>query len=90
MRIGSNGLQMVRAGRAALLLCLLQAVWVAACASQPVVPTDYAAARERMVEELAAPGRGIKNRLVLNAMSTVPRHEFYLSLCASLRIVTSR
>jgi protein-L-isoaspartate(D-aspartate) O-methyltransferase len=72
----SNGLHVVRAGRAPLLLCLLQAVWVGACASQPAMPTDYSAARERMVEELAAPGRGIKNRLVLNAMNTVPRHEF--------------
>jgi protein-L-isoaspartate(D-aspartate) O-methyltransferase len=72
----SNGLHVVRAGRAPLLLCLLQAVWLGACASQPVVPTDYSAARERMVEELAAPGRGIKNRLVLKAMNTVPRHEF--------------
>jgi protein-L-isoaspartate(D-aspartate) O-methyltransferase len=59
-----------------MLLCLLQAVWVGACASQPVVLTDYSAARERMVEELATPGRGIKNRLVLNAMNTVLRHEF--------------
>jgi protein-L-isoaspartate(D-aspartate) O-methyltransferase len=74
--LGSNGLHVVRAGRVSLLLCLLQAVWAAACASQPVVPTDYSAARERMVEELAAPGRGITNRLVLNAMNKVPRHEF--------------
>jgi len=74
--LSSNGLHLVRAGRTALLLCLLQAVWVGACASQPVVLTDYSAARERMVEELAAPGRGIKNRLVLNAMNTVLRHEF--------------
>jgi hypothetical protein len=74
--LSSNGLHVVRAGRTALLLCLLQAVWVGACASQPVVPTDYSAARERMVEELAAPGRGIKNHFVLNAVNTVPRHEF--------------
>ena len=88
--LGSNGLHVVRAGRVSLLLCLLQAVWAAACASQPVVLTDYSAARERMVEELAAPGRGIKNRLVLNAMNTVLAMSLYLSLCASLRIVTSR
>ena len=72
----SDGLHVVRAGRAPLLLWLLQAVWVTCSASQPVMPTDYSAARERMVEELSAPGRGIKNRLVLNAMNTVPRHEF--------------
>jgi len=68
---------MVRVGRAIFLLWLLQAVWVVAGLSQIAVPTDFSAARQRMVEEqLAAPGRGIKNRLVLEAMSTVPRHEF--------------
>ena len=73
----SNRFRMVRAGRATFLLWLLQAVWVVAGLSQPAVPTDFAAARQRMVEEqLAAPGRGIKNRLVLETMSTVPRHEF--------------
>jgi protein-L-isoaspartate(D-aspartate) O-methyltransferase len=72
----SNRFRTVRTGRVILNLWLLQAVWAAACASQLLVPTDYSAARERMVEELPAPGRGIKNRLVLNAMNTVPRHEF--------------
>ena len=73
----SNRLRMIRAGRAIFLLWLLQAVWVVAGLSQLAVPTDFSAARQRMVEEqLAAPGRGIKNRLVLEAMSTVPRHEF--------------
>lgn len=73
----SNRLQMVRAGRATLMLSLLQLVWVIAGISQPAVPTDFSVARERMVEEqLAAPGRGIKNRVVLSAMNTVPRHEF--------------
>ena len=68
---------MVRAGRTTLLLCLLQSVWMVAGISQPAVPIDFSAARERMVEEqLAAPGRGIKNRVVLSAMNTVPRHEF--------------
>jgi hypothetical protein len=68
---------MVRAGRATLLLRLLQSAWVVAGISQPAVPTDFSAARERMVEEqLAAPGRGIKSRVVLSAMNTVPRHEF--------------
>ena len=73
----SNRFRMVRVGRAIFLLWLLQAVWVVAGLSQIAVPTDFSAARQRMVEEqLAAPGRGIKNRLVLEAMSTVPRHEF--------------
>ena len=73
----SNRLRTIRARRAIFLLWLLQTVWVVAGLSQPAVPTDFSAARQRMVEEqLAAPGRVIKNRLVLEAMSTVPRHEF--------------
>jgi protein-L-isoaspartate(D-aspartate) O-methyltransferase len=62
---------------AILPLCLLQTVLLAVGISQPAVLTDFAAARQRMVEEqLSAPGRDIKNRLVLEAMATVPRHEF--------------
>jgi protein-L-isoaspartate(D-aspartate) O-methyltransferase len=38
---------------------------------------DFAAARQRMVRgQLSAPGRGITNRVVLEAMGAVPRHEF--------------
>lgn len=38
---------------------------------------EYAAARQRMVaDQLAAPGRDIKDPRVLKAMGTVPRHEF--------------
>jgi protein-L-isoaspartate(D-aspartate) O-methyltransferase len=62
---------------AILSLCLLQTVLLAVANSQPAVLSDFAAARQRMVEEqLSAPGRDIKNRLVLEAMATVPRHEF--------------
>src|SRR5271157_5578347 len=62
---------------AILPLCLLQAVFLVVGISQPAVLSDFAAARKRMVEEqLSAPGRDIKNRLVLDAMATVPRHEF--------------
>ena len=58
-------------------LCLLQTVLLAVANSQPAVLSDFTAARQRMVEEqLSAPGRDIKNRLVLEAMATVPRHEF--------------
>jgi len=60
-----------------LSLCLLQTIFLAVADSQPPVLSDFAAARQRMVEEqLSAPGRDIKNRLVLEAMATVPRHEF--------------
>jgi protein-L-isoaspartate(D-aspartate) O-methyltransferase len=62
---------------AILPLCLLQAVFLAVGISQPAMLSDFAAARKRMVEEqLTAPGRDIKNRPVLDAMATVPRHEF--------------
>jgi protein-L-isoaspartate(D-aspartate) O-methyltransferase len=38
---------------------------------------QHAAARKRMVQgQLVAPGRDITNRLVLEAMGRVPRHEF--------------
>jgi protein-L-isoaspartate(D-aspartate) O-methyltransferase len=41
------------------------------------VLSDFAAARQRTVEEqLSATDRDIKNHLVLEAMATVPRHEF--------------
>ena len=62
---------------AILPLCLLQAILLAVGNSQPAVLPDFSAARQRMVQEqLSAPGRDIKNRLVLDAMATVPRHEF--------------
>jgi protein-L-isoaspartate(D-aspartate) O-methyltransferase len=56
-----------------LLLPLCQS----ACDSQPATESSFLAQRKRMVEEqLAAPGRGIQNPGVLDAMATVPRHEF--------------
>ncbi len=49
----------------------------AACDSEPATEDDFALARRSMLEEqLTAPGRDIKNRRVLDAMDTVPRHEF--------------
>jgi protein-L-isoaspartate(D-aspartate) O-methyltransferase len=56
-----------------LLLCFLQAVFPAVGRSEL---SDFDVARQRMVEQLSAPGRDIKNRFVLDAMATVPRHEF--------------
>src|SRR6202795_36245 len=62
---------------AILPLCLLQAILLAVGNSQPAVLPDFSAARQRMVQEqLSAPGRDIKSSLVLDAMATVPRHEF--------------
>ena len=56
---------------AILPLCLLQAILLAVGNSQPAVLPDFSAARQRMVQEqLSAPGRDIKNRLVLEAMAT--------------------
>jgi|HubBroStandDraft_6_1064221.scaffolds.fasta_scaffold17606_2 protein-L-isoaspartate(D-aspartate) O-methyltransferase len=59
-----------------LLLCFLQAVLLGVGNSQQTTLLDFAAARQRMVEQLSAPGRDIKNRLVLDAMASVPRDEF--------------
>ncbi len=50
---------------------------LSACDSQPATEAELFAERKRMVQEqLAAPGRDIRNRQVLDAMATVPRHEF--------------
>src|SRR5215210_7684434 len=55
---------------------LLQ-VLASSCHSQPAQEIDFAAARKRMVEEqITAPGRDINNARVIEAMLTVPRHEF--------------
>jgi len=64
------------AGGAFLLLCFLQAVLLAVGNSQQTTLSDFAAARQQMVKQLSAPGRDIKNRLVLDAMASVPRDEF--------------
>src|SRR3989449_241338 len=46
-------------------------------AAAATADADFAALRRQMVEEqLKAPGRDITNRQVLEAMATVPRHEF--------------
>ena len=44
---------------------------------RPSMESPFAAAREQMVrEQLAAPGRDIRNPRVLEAMGRIPRHEF--------------
>ena len=61
----------------ALIVLLLVSLCLSACDSQPATDAEFFAARKTMVEEqLAAPGRDIQNRQVLDAMATVPRHEF--------------
>ena len=63
--------------RKASLALLLLHLFSAGCDSQPPTEAAFSAARKQMVEEqLAAPGRDIKSRRVLDAMATVPRHEF--------------
>jgi len=59
------------------------AVWccpclvLSACDTGPAKDIDFAAERKLMVEEqLAASGRGIQDKRVLEAMAAVPRHEF--------------
>jgi protein-L-isoaspartate(D-aspartate) O-methyltransferase len=61
----------------ALIAPLLLFLWPSVCDSQTATEDSFSAERKRMVEEqLAAPGRDIKNSRVLEAMATVPRHEF--------------
>jgi protein-L-isoaspartate(D-aspartate) O-methyltransferase len=56
-------------------LCIVQAAALTAC--HPQKPQDFAIERQRMVEaQLRAPGRDIKSPRVLEAMASVPRHEF--------------
>jgi len=58
-----------------LLIWLVDGAHLAAAAA--TADADFAALRRQMVEEqLKAPGRDITNRQVLEAMATVPRHEF--------------
>jgi protein-L-isoaspartate(D-aspartate) O-methyltransferase len=53
--------------------CLLSLMMGTLFAAEP----DFVAARQRMVRgQLSAPGRDITNRVVLEAMGAVPRHEF--------------
>jgi len=60
-----------------LIVPLLVSLCLSACDSQPATDAEFFAKRKTMVEEqLAAPGRDIENRRVLDAMATVPRHEF--------------
>jgi protein-L-isoaspartate(D-aspartate) O-methyltransferase len=59
----------------ALIALLLLQPCFCVCGAQP--EADFFADRKKMVEEqLAAPGRDIRNQRVLDAMGTVPRHEF--------------
>ncbi len=65
-------------------MCRVQRVWqclvaaalaATACGQKPSVPSDFAAERQRMVQEQLVP-RGIKDKRVLAAMAKVPREEF--------------
>jgi protein-L-isoaspartate(D-aspartate) O-methyltransferase len=63
--------------RRTLIVLLPLALCLSECDSQPASEAELFAQRKTMVEEqLAAPGRDIRNRRVLDAMAAVPRHEF--------------
>jgi protein-L-isoaspartate(D-aspartate) O-methyltransferase len=63
--------------RRALAAALLLHLSTELCRPQSVTQAEFASARRKMVEEqIAAPGRGINNRKVLEVMASVPRHEF--------------
>ena len=54
---------------------LFAAIVTTGCGQQAPTPADFAAQRQRMVEQQLKP-RGIKDDRVLAAMATVPREEF--------------
>ena len=65
-------------------MCRVQRVWqlfliaalaTTACGQRPSVPSDFAAQRQRMVQQQLM-ARGIKDERVLAAMAKVPREEF--------------
>ena len=61
----------------ALIVLMLVSLCLSACDSQPATEAEFFAERKTMVkDQLAAPGRDIQNRRVLDAMAAVPRHEF--------------
>jgi len=63
--------------RRALIALLFLNLCLSACDSQPATEAELFAERKRMVQEqLTAPGRDIQNRRVVEAMASVPRHEF--------------
>jgi protein-L-isoaspartate(D-aspartate) O-methyltransferase len=59
-------------------LCLMVLAAAGFVLPRPVGAADdpFAPARQRMVAELAGPGRSITNARVLAVMGKVPRHEF--------------
>ena len=68
---------LVASGVMVLLISLAGCDSGAAPPAAPETESRQVAARHRMVEEqIKAPGRGVTNIRVLEAMATVPRHEF--------------
>lgn len=63
--------------RRALAATLVLHLSTEVCHSQSLTQAEFASARKKLVEEqIAAPGRGINSKRVLQVMGSVPRHEF--------------
>jgi protein-L-isoaspartate(D-aspartate) O-methyltransferase len=63
--------------RRALAATLVLHLSTEVCDSQSLTQAEFATARKKLVEEqIAAPGRGINSKKVLEVMGSVPRHEF--------------
>jgi protein-L-isoaspartate(D-aspartate) O-methyltransferase len=63
--------------RRALAATLVLHLSTEVCDSQSLTQAEFATARKKLVEEqIAAPGRGINSKRVLEVMGSVPRHEF--------------
>src|SRR5690348_16472823 len=62
-------------GKPIRLTCIMAIATILACQRTEVTADDYGAQRERMVKDQLA-ARGITDERVLDAMRSVPRHEF--------------
>ena len=74
---------------ACLSIGLMMAVWNPSKGDEPEAPDPFVAARNRMVQ-LHLVERGIKDKRVLEAFRTVPRHRFLPPTPVARRMTTSR
>ena len=68
---------------------LVAAIATAGCGQQTPATADFAAQRQRMVEQQLKP-RGIKDERVLAAMAKVQREELFPRMCEPTRTKTGR
>jgi protein-L-isoaspartate(D-aspartate) O-methyltransferase len=72
--MGEDAMNRLMTSLPALRLVVVMILF-AACGSNPEVPDDFLGSRKKMVEEQIL-ARGLTDEAVLQAMGSVPRHEF--------------